>query len=247
MLFHVKNNVKVPRRPSKHPGLAISTEPDTRSVLDPSRYLRFHSALPQHAAFALAFGARIGDHAAYPLACRTRSSHGEESLLVAHLAFTLAGAARYRSLPRSGARARTIFASLVPPDIDFRFLAEHGFLKLKREILSQIGTALSSRSAASRTPTEHLSNAEELAEDIAQVLECVRIKTSASRPGYPRVAKAIVGRPLIGIHQDCVGFCDFSKLLFRIRIVGIPVRMVLHGQFAIRALDLLLSALALYT
>jgi hypothetical protein len=136
----------------------------------------------------------------------------------------------------------------VPAHVHFRFCAEDGFLKLEREVFPEVGTTLSPRSTASPgTPAEHLSNTKELAEDVAQILKCTWVKPAAGRRRYARVTETVVRGALVGIDQHCVGLSNFSEFLFRIRIVGIPVRMVLHGQFPVCALNLLLSALALYT
>ena len=247
VLFHVKNHVEIAGWAAKCSGLAISAEPDARSVLDSGRHFRLHRPLTQHAPFAFALGAGIRNHTAYPLARRAGSSHREKSLLITYLPSALAGPARHRGLSRRSARAGTVFASLVPAHIDFGLCAEDGFLKLQREVFPEVGTALSPRSPPSSTATEHLSDAEELAEDIAQILKCTRIKSAAGRRRHARMTKPIVGGAFVGIDQDCVGLRHLSKLVFRIRIVRIPVRMVLHRQLAVRAFNLLLSALALYT
>src|SRR6516225_4194399 len=55
--------------------------------------------------------------------------------------------------------------------------------------------------------------------------------------------EAVVGRTLVRIYQNSVGFGDFLEFLFRVRIVRVAVGMVLHRQLAIGALDLELPAL----
>ena len=53
---------------------------------------------------------------------------------------------------------------------------------------------------------------------------------------------AVIGRTLLGIDQHRISFGNLLELVFRIRIVRIPIRMVLHGEFAVGALDLVLGA-----
>ena len=54
------------------------------------------------------------------------------------------------------------------------------------------------------------------------------------------VAKAIVAGTLLCIRQHGIRFAAFLEALFRLRIVGIAVRMELQGELAICALDLLI-------
>ena len=103
MLLHVQDDVEVARRAPEQPAFAVSGEADAGAVFHAGGNLRVHRALPQHAAFAFALGAGIGDHAARSLAGRTGARNAEESLLVANLAPALAGTAGDRRLARRGA------------------------------------------------------------------------------------------------------------------------------------------------
>ena len=130
-----------------------------------------------------------------------------------------------------------VFAGFVAPYGDAGFGAEEGLLEFEVEILAEIGAALNP-AAATATTAEHVSESEELAEDVAEILEDRRIETALGRttvqPGMP---VAVVDGPLVGIRKHGVGFADLFEFLFRVRIVGIAVGMILQRQFAIGALE----------
>src|SRR5689334_11759591 len=54
------------------------------------------------------------------------------------------------------------------------------------------------------------------------------------------MAVLVIAFALLRVAEHAIGFRSLLELLFRLRIVGVAVRMVLHGQLAVRALDLLL-------
>src|SRR5262249_18723120 len=56
------------------------------------------------------------------------------------------------------------------------------------------------------------------------------------------MTEAIVGRSFVSIDQHPVSLGHFLELLFGLRIIGIAVRVILHGEFAVRAFDFLFSA-----
>jgi len=53
------------------------------------------------------------------------------------------------------------------------------------------------------------------------------------------VPVAVVGGPLVVVHQHIVSLAKFLEPFLRVRIVGVLVGMVLDGQLAVGFLDLL--------
>jgi hypothetical protein len=51
------------------------------------------------------------------------------------------------------------------------------------------------------------------------------------------MAEAVVGRPLLGVLQGVIGFRDFLELVLGLGIAGVAVRMELHGELAVGALE----------
>ena len=125
------------------------------------------------------FGARIGDDVATSLTRRTSAGNAEKSLLIANLPASVARTASGWTFTRCGAGSVTIFASLVTANRHPGFRSEVSFLEFERQILAQIGAALNpaaTASAGAGTPTKHVAESEELAEDIAEILEHRRIE-----------------------------------------------------------------------
>jgi hypothetical protein len=52
------------------------------------------------------------------------------------------------------------------------------------------------------------------------------------------VTKPIIGRPLIGVVQNLVSFAGLFELFFRIGVIRVSVRVILHGEPAIGLLQL---------
>jgi len=61
------------------------------------------------------------------------------------------------------------------------------------------------------------------------------------------VTEAIVASALLGVREHRVCLAALFELLFRLRIVRVAVRMVLHRQLAIGALDLLVGGRAAHS
>ena len=63
--------------------------------------------------------------------------------------------------------------------------------------------------------------------------------------GEGGMAKAIVGRAFLIVHQDIVGFAEFLEFLFRVRVVRIFVGVKFDRELAISAFDFLARRLAI--
>jgi hypothetical protein len=130
---------------------------------------------------------------------------------------------------------------------DLLFRAENGFFKLECDVFAEIGAAL----CACATPgtgasTEQVAKAEKLAEDVVKVLKdrCIEAWPRA-RAADSGVAEAVVQAALFGVGEDGVCLAAFLEFLFRIRIIGIAVGVVLQRQLTVGALDLLVAGAAL--
>jgi len=101
--------------------------------------------------------------------------------------------------------------------------AEDGFLKLQRKIFAQIGAALRACAPASAL-SEGVAKAEEVAEDVMEVVEDGRIEaaeTLASRSPYAGVAEAIVACSLFGVGEDGISLAAFLEALFGLGLSGL--------------------------
>ena len=70
-------------------------------------------------------------------------------------------------------------------------------------------------------------------------------RRAASSAWAKRVAETIVGRALVGVHQDIVGFAEFLEFFFGVRVVRIFIGMKFDRELAIGAFDLLLGGSSL--
>jgi len=136
VLFDVKDHVEIARRSAELADLASASEADTRTVFDSGGNFRVDGALAQNAALAAAFRARIGDDVAATLASRAGARDAEETLLIANLAASVAGAAGRGPLAGSGAGATTLFAGFVTADGHFRFRAEKSLFEFESQIFA---------------------------------------------------------------------------------------------------------------
>jgi hypothetical protein len=119
---------------------------------------------------------------------------------------------------------------------DRRFLPENRFFELQVDIFAQIRAALSTASAP--LPPEKITNAEEVPEDFAHVLERRWVESTCAHSIHTGVAKAVVSSAFVRIRKHPVSLAAFLEFFFRIRIIGIAVGMELQRQLAIGALEL---------
>ncbi len=132
-----------------------------------------------------------------------------------------------------GARALAGLALGQRGNLDLGLGAEHRLLQIELELVAQIGAAKHLRSAA-LSAGENI--AEHLAEDIAECLAGAEAAAAAAlEPGMPEliVNGALLARRRAPRRPPCL-----FEFVFRLRIVGIAVRMILHGEAAIRLFDI---------
>jgi hypothetical protein len=154
-----------------------------------------------------------------------------------------AGSALNRRLARSCARPTAVFASLVAANRHLGVSAKNRFLEFQSDVLAQVSAALTAASTAGAT-AKNIAKSKKVAENVAEIVENCGIETrtaSARTTAYSGVTEAVIERTFFVIGQDCIGLARLFELLFGIGIVGIAVRMKLHGKLAVGALNLLLA------
>ncbi len=108
------------------------------------------------------------------------------------------------------------------------------------QVVAQIRAAL--RAAAPAAAAEEIAEAEHVAEDVAEVAELRedrRVESGACTGGraHARVAEAIVEAALLRVGEDRVGLGALLEFLFGELVARVAVRMELHREPAVRALD----------
>jgi hypothetical protein len=234
----VQDNIQIAGLPSKRARFAQTAEANSRAVLHSRGHLGFDHALAQQAAFAFTLRTWIGDYAARALAGWAGSSDAEEALLIPHLTAPIARPATDRSLAGRRTVPAASVAGLMAADIHFLIGAEDRFVKFEMQVFAQIGSALGAAATTSAL-AEHVTKTENVAEDVAEILEDGGIKSGRTRAAaaYASMPEAVIQRSLLAIGEDCVRFRDLLELVFRLRIIRIAVRMIRHRELAVSALD----------
>jgi len=127
-------------------------------------------------------------------------------------------------------------------DLEFHLAAGRRLLEAQAQIVAQVGAAVAHAPTAA-APAEAEQVAEHVAEHIAEVAEGMRILEASMAPEILHLridagmAVLVVAGALVLVGQHFVGLGDLAEALGRRLIVRIAVRMILHGQLAVGALD----------
>jgi hypothetical protein len=244
----MKHNVEIPIRAAMKTGFTESGEADTRVVLNPGGNLGFDRLRLNHPAFAFALAARIAYQRAHSLARRTGARDAKKALLIADLSAPGTAAASGWRLSLRAARSSAGITVLVFAVGDLFFCAEYRLFEFQGDVFAKVSPTLRSRAPTTAASAEQIPESEELAENIAEVLENASIETDPAPPGctQPGVAKTVIQPTFLRIGEDSIGFAGLFEFFFRVRIVRIAVGMELQGKLAISAFDFLFCGPALY-
>src|SRR6185369_11516999 len=189
--------------------------------------------------FSVTTLARTLNHSAHALACGASARDAEEALLESDLSAARTLFALRSRFAGSCARASALLAGFATTILQRALSPESCFLERQSYILAQVRATLHARTAATTATllAEHVSEAEHLAENFAEVHGLESSGTGAASVDCG-VSKAVVGRALISIAQDRIGFAALLELIFSRRIIGVAVGMKLEREFAVCALDL---------
>ena len=167
-----------------------------------------------------------------PLQRGTWLLDGEDRLLHAHLTLTVAGIAGLRRGALGRARALAGPALGERGNLDLGLGAEYRLFEIQLELVAQVG-ASKYLGAAALSPGEDIS--EHLPEDVPEGLP----RAESARPSafQTRVAELVVYRALACVGEDLVGLLGLLELVLGLRIVGISVRVILHGEAPVGLLD----------
>src|SRR5215472_423987 len=247
MRLHFEYHVKVACLPAVHARITLLLVADTSAIFHAWGNVHINGALAHGARLALALAARIGDDPPHSLAGRTGARNTEQPLLITYLAAACARWTGRRAFACSRTAAVALIATLIAADLDFSLFAECRFFKGQRHIAASIAAALRPAASAASTHIHAEKVAEEVAENIAEVGEVRGIESAETSTTVDRrVTVLVIAGALVGIHENAISLSAFLELLFRLSVSRIAVRMVLHGQLAVSALDLLLRGRAGY-
>src|SRR5438034_134771 len=213
---------------------------DARRHVDAQRLLSFDAAI------AAARRAGVGDDGPLPRA-RGARGNGEQLAeqrlrLAAHFARTAAGAARGCLRPRLGAAAAARRARLEGADAH-RLRGPGGDLvEGEPQGDLQVGPAplIALRALAASEQGVEAAQVPEIAHEDAERFGEVEVREAEARPPAAQagLSVAVVGSALVGVAQHLVGLGDLLELFLGRFVPVVAIGMVLHGEAAIRFLDL---------
>src|SRR5690606_28853535 len=190
--------------------------------------------------------ARIRHDAAPATTTVASGAEHDEAALGGHLATAATGNARLRLGTCSCSRATAVVTRSGALNDHLLLGTFHGVFECDRSLDSHVSSAFAA-TALSATTEAATSSAEKVGEHVLEVVE--DIPHSGSREieaiaPESRVTEAIVGRPLFSVGQHTVRFSGFFKAHFRSSIALVAVGMVLQGELAIGAADVVLACLS---
>src|SRR5437764_2585107 len=209
VLFDVKHDVEIARRPAADAGFAISRRTQPRTAADTRWNFQFDPAGIFHPPFTAAFMTWFFNNLSDSPAARTGLRHLEKTARTDHLPASAAGWTIDRARAGLGAAAVALIAGVQLANFDFFLGAKCGFLQRDLHIVTQIGTPLPLfRATAATTTKKTLENsAATAAEDLTENIE--RIVEPTTEPGRALrtsgVSISIIRGTLIEAHQDIVG------------------------------------------
>ena len=187
--------------------------------------------------------AGILDDAACPATNVTGARHRKEPLLITNLAGAAASRTRFRLRSGFGSRTFTRFARLETRNPELGGHAFRGFFERDLEVVTKIRAALRRTApCATASTAENITKPKQVAENVFNATKSRRTPVSRARTArHTRMPESVVTPALFGIGQHAVRLGGFFKLLFRARVVGILVRVILHRQPPVGTLDLLIG------
>src|SRR5699024_1565107 len=171
----------------------------------------------------------------------------EKTLLNPHHALPMTGMTSDRLGARAGTTAIAGITMIPARDADFRIKAIGCLFEADVQRVFQVPAPVDLRTPATATaPAKDV--AKNIVEGISKTgaTHAAHATPHAARVGVDTgVAKAIIGRPLVFVGQNFVGFLGFLELLFGFSAVWVAVRMVFHCQPAISLAQLIVGGVLL--
>src|SRR5690606_4809261 len=229
---HRDEDVEVAPRPPASARVAFTGQPDARAVVDAGRNADLQPPLAPHLAHSAAVFAGIQHELPGAAATGAGALDGEEALRRPHTSLPTAAAAGRGTGAGARARAGTGLAGHRRGDDDLHLGAGVGLLEADLEIVAQV-LAAGRAARSARAAAEHVAEdvAEHLVEDVVHVVHAGR--AGAARAAVDTgVAEPVVGRTLLGIGEDRIGFVDFLEPRGGLFAPAVAVRVVLHRQLA---------------
>src|SRR5208337_1942423 len=248
MLTDSQNNIKIAVRAPPAAGFTFSAHTQPRPLFNACWDLEPQDFLLLNLSLAPAIRASLAHHLPHSLALWAGARNGEKALLMSNLASPTARltGARFGAFLRPGAVA--IATGFRTGNLYLCFQTSRRFFERNLQVVSQVGAA-GGASALLGAPAKS-AETEKVPKQIFEVRENCggEVRAPPACGAHASVPELIVGGPLLRVSEHAVGFSDFLEFfLCFLFVVRIAVRMVLHGELTIGALDFLIGRLAVNT
>src|SRR5450830_254991 len=242
MLLDVDFHIQIARRTTVHTRLAVAGRTNTHTVVYPFRDFHFQSLVTLETTGTSASRTWFRDDLAATVALGAGLLNAKKTLLHAHLAMPAASTAGGRCGAWLGARPVASITLIPGGHTNSGIKPVRSLLQANFKVVAQISTAIDLRTSAT-TATTATASAENVTKNIAKSIGKAACSTASAT--HIRVnagmTVTVIGIELLRIRQHLVGFLALLELIFRTFAVGVAIRMVLHRQFAISLLDLVLG------
>src|SRR5205085_2767726 len=215
---------------------ALAAQAELVARLGARRNLDRQGLLAPDPALPAAGFARLVDRLPRALAGGAGLLSRVEALLPAHTAVAVAGSAARRASAGLGAASLAAVATNKSRDADRRLLAAECLFQRDFEIIAEIAAAGGARLGTAATAHR----AEHLLEDVGETTgePTAEVAGAAAAVFECGMAEPIIGRPLLIVLQDVIGFVDVLEFLLGRFIAGIAVGVILHCELAVGPLQL---------
>jgi len=200
-------HIQITRRPTVFTCLTFTGQTNTVAVIHTRWHLDRQGLAFFYAALAVAVATGIGNGLALAMAMGTGLLYREKALLDTHLTGSTTGAAGDRRRAFFSTAAITGFTGHQGWNLDLYGGAGHRVFQPQLHIVTQVGTT--ERAAATTTTTENI--AKYITENITEI-GTTTAKTGTGRAIDTGMTILIIGRTLLCIREDIVGFSGFLEL-----------------------------------
>src|ERR1019366_8398382 len=179
VLLDLEEHVEIAGRAAVGSGLAFAGQAQAVAVGHAGRDVDLELALHLAVAVAVTFGARVADDLAASITGAARAANRQKALLVENFAAAVAGGAARGPAAGFAAGALAALAALHAGHLDIAAHAEHGILEAELQIVAYVFAALRAGAFASAGIAEEVAEAEEIAQDVAEIGEGFGVGRSA--------------------------------------------------------------------
>src|SRR6266403_2972773 len=197
MFFDFQHNVQIARRPAIRPGLAFAAATQPRSRVHARRNPQLNGLFALEASLSAALQAPLLHNLSRALARWTRARDGKKSLLIGQLPAASARLAGLNARALFRARAIACLAVFLPRQLDLGGHTRGRFFERERHVVSQIGPTLSAAASTPSTASKEILEAEEISENVVEILEDGVVKSLPAYTGKPCMTVRVVNLPLL--------------------------------------------------